>query len=185
MARSSFGLSGSRVGCMGCRGFMTRRRLAWSDLGWQCAPHLRARADLVYELHIGTFTAAGTFRFGMIGRRLDHLVELGITHVELMPVAAFPGRARMGVRRGFSCLRCRPIRRPGRVEAAGGCLPCRAGWLMLLDVALQPLWAGRELQRRSLDRISRKAIHARRGVGRSILRVGEAMRCGGFSATTH
>jgi maltooligosyltrehalose trehalohydrolase len=45
---------------------------------------------LVYELHIGTFTAAATFQ-GAI-ERLDHLVELGVDFVEILPVAAFPGR---------------------------------------------------------------------------------------------
>jgi maltooligosyltrehalose trehalohydrolase len=43
-----------------------------------------------YELHVGTFSPAGTF-VGAI-EHLDHLVELGVTHVELMPVAAFDGR---------------------------------------------------------------------------------------------
>jgi maltooligosyltrehalose trehalohydrolase len=59
---------------------------AWSDQGWD-APSL-ARA-VIYELHIGTFTPQGTFDSAI--ERLDYLVELGITHVELMPVAAFPG----------------------------------------------------------------------------------------------
>jgi maltooligosyltrehalose trehalohydrolase len=44
---------------------------------------------IVYELHIGTFSPEGTFA-GAI-QRLDHLHGLGITHVELMPVAQFPG----------------------------------------------------------------------------------------------
>jgi maltooligosyltrehalose trehalohydrolase len=44
---------------------------------------------VIYELHVGTFTAEGTFA-AAIGR-LDHLAALGVTHVELMPVAQFPG----------------------------------------------------------------------------------------------
>ncbi len=44
---------------------------------------------VIYELHIGTFTPEGTLD-AAIGR-LDHLVDLGVTVVELMPVAAFPG----------------------------------------------------------------------------------------------
>jgi maltooligosyltrehalose trehalohydrolase len=48
------------------------------------------RAAIIYELHIGTFTPAGTYAGAR--ERLDHLVGLGITHVELMPVATFPGR---------------------------------------------------------------------------------------------
>jgi maltooligosyltrehalose trehalohydrolase len=59
----------------------------WSDAGWQAPP---LAAGLVYELHVGTFTPAGTFD-GVI-ERLDHLVRLGVTHVELMPVNQFPGR---------------------------------------------------------------------------------------------
>ena len=46
--------------------------------------------QLVYELHIGTFTAAGTFEAAT--QRLDHLVDLGVEFVEILPVAAFPGR---------------------------------------------------------------------------------------------
>ena len=45
---------------------------------------------MIYELHVGTFTAEGTFD-AAIGR-LDHLRQLGVHTVELMPVAAFPGR---------------------------------------------------------------------------------------------
>jgi maltooligosyltrehalose trehalohydrolase len=44
---------------------------------------------VIYELHVGTFAPAGTFA-GAIDH-LDHLVALGVTHVELMPVAQFPG----------------------------------------------------------------------------------------------
>ena len=46
-------------------------------------------AAVIYELHVGTFTEAGTFA-GVI-ERLDHVVELGVTHVELLPVNAFSG----------------------------------------------------------------------------------------------
>ncbi len=50
-----------------------------------------ALADgVVYELHVGTFTPAGTFDAAI--DHLDHLVALGVTHVELMPVAGFAGR---------------------------------------------------------------------------------------------
>ncbi|GAA2449866.1 malto-oligosyltrehalose trehalohydrolase [Streptomyces macrosporus] len=44
---------------------------------------------VLYELHVGTFTEAGTFEAA--AGRLGHLADLGITHVELMPVAPFPG----------------------------------------------------------------------------------------------
>ncbi|TWG06514.1 maltooligosyl trehalose hydrolase [Streptomyces brevispora] len=44
---------------------------------------------VLYELHIGTYTAEGTF--DAAAARLGHLAELGITHVSLMPVCPFPG----------------------------------------------------------------------------------------------
>jgi maltooligosyltrehalose trehalohydrolase len=47
------------------------------------------RGAVIYELHIGTFTPEGTYRAAE--HRLQHLVDLGITHVELLPVATFPG----------------------------------------------------------------------------------------------
>ncbi|HYO23550.1 MAG TPA: alpha-amylase family glycosyl hydrolase, partial [Lacipirellulaceae bacterium] len=46
-------------------------------------------AALIYELHVGTFTAGGTFESAI--ERLPHLRTLGVTHVEIMPVAEFLG----------------------------------------------------------------------------------------------
>lgn len=63
----------------------------WSAQDWRGLPLERY---IVYELHVGTFTAAGTFA-GAIGA-LDHLCSLGITAVELMPVAEFPGGRNWG-----------------------------------------------------------------------------------------
>jgi maltooligosyltrehalose trehalohydrolase len=59
---------------------------AWTDRRFRAAP---LRDAVLYELHVGTFTAEGTF--AAAARRLPALAELGITHVELMPVAEFPG----------------------------------------------------------------------------------------------
>ncbi len=59
----------------------------WTDAGW-VPPELAS--GVVYELHFGTFTAEGTCDAAI--EKLDHLVELGVTHVEVMPVAAFPGK---------------------------------------------------------------------------------------------
>jgi maltooligosyltrehalose trehalohydrolase len=59
---------------------------SWSDGGFQ--PRLLSSA-IIYELHIGTFTPDGTLDSAIA--KFDHLVRLGITHVELMPVAAFDG----------------------------------------------------------------------------------------------
>jgi maltooligosyltrehalose trehalohydrolase len=59
----------------------------WSDAGFKPPP---LASGIVYELHVGTFTAKGTFDAAV--DKLDYLAELGVTHVELMPVAAFEGR---------------------------------------------------------------------------------------------
>jgi maltooligosyltrehalose trehalohydrolase len=64
---------------------------AWSDEGWSAPP---LETAVVYEIHVGTFTAAGTFD-GAI-ERLGHLAALGVTHVELMPVAEFGGERGWG-----------------------------------------------------------------------------------------
>jgi maltooligosyltrehalose trehalohydrolase len=58
----------------------------WSDRHFR-PPSLAS--GVIYELHIGTFTSAGTLD-SAIGR-LDYLVDLGVTHIELMPVASFAG----------------------------------------------------------------------------------------------
>ncbi len=64
---------------------------SWSDQQWT-APRLSEL--IIYELHIGTFTPTGTFR-GAI-EKLDHLVALGVTALEIMPVADFPGDRNWG-----------------------------------------------------------------------------------------
>jgi maltooligosyltrehalose trehalohydrolase len=64
---------------------------AWTDAGFRAPP---LAASVIYELHIGTFSPAGTFD-GAI-ERLDHLVDLGVTHVEVLPVNEFPGERGWG-----------------------------------------------------------------------------------------
>jgi maltooligosyltrehalose trehalohydrolase len=67
-----------------------------AEFSWQ-ADDWRGRellGRLVYELHIGTFTSAATFEAAI--ERLDHLVDLGVDFVEILPVAAFPGRSGWG-----------------------------------------------------------------------------------------
>ncbi|PRH79124.1 malto-oligosyltrehalose trehalohydrolase [Streptomyces solincola] len=54
------------------------------------APAGGLRGAVLYELHVGTYTAEGTL--DAAAGRLDHLVALGVTHVELMPLCPFPGR---------------------------------------------------------------------------------------------
>ncbi|MDH5222333.1 MAG: malto-oligosyltrehalose trehalohydrolase [Betaproteobacteria bacterium] len=62
------------------------RAYAWQHAGWRGRPWHEA---VVYELHVGTFTPEGTFTAAR--KRLPDLVALGVTAVELMPVADFPG----------------------------------------------------------------------------------------------
>ncbi|WP_374985182.1 malto-oligosyltrehalose trehalohydrolase [Streptomyces fradiae] len=58
---------------------------------WRHEPPGRGlRGAVLYELHVGTYTPEGTL--DAAARRLDHLVRLGVTHVELMPLCPFPGR---------------------------------------------------------------------------------------------
>jgi malto-oligosyltrehalose trehalohydrolase len=64
---------------------------AWTDGGWRGVP---LPGSVIYELHVGTFTPQGTFD-AAIGK-LDYLVDLGVTTVELMPVASFPGQRGWG-----------------------------------------------------------------------------------------
>jgi maltooligosyltrehalose trehalohydrolase len=73
----------------GVHGFsrlLDHRSFAWTDTHWQARP---LGSGIIYELHIGTFTAEGTFMSAI--QRLDYLIELGITHVEMMPVNEFSG----------------------------------------------------------------------------------------------
>ncbi len=63
----------------------------WHDQLWRGSPKTGA---IIYELHIGTFSPEGTFD-GAI-QHLDYLAELGITHIELMPVAGFAGERGWG-----------------------------------------------------------------------------------------
>ena len=59
---------------------------AWKDAGWQTLPLPSA---IIYELHVGTFTQEGTF--DAVISKLSYLKDLGVTHVELLPVNEFPG----------------------------------------------------------------------------------------------
>ena len=64
---------------------------AWDDGDWRAPPW---HAAIVYELHVGTFNAAGTY--ASVAARLAHLRRLGVTAIELMPVGAFPGERNWG-----------------------------------------------------------------------------------------
>ena len=62
-------------------------RYRWGDGGWN-GPQLAQQ--IIYELHIGTFTPEGTW--AAAARKLPQLAEIGVSLIEMMPVAAFPGR---------------------------------------------------------------------------------------------
>lgn len=62
-------------------------RFAWSDAAW---PGLAPEGQVLYELHVGTFTPEGTW--AAAAGELLRLAQLGVTAVEVMPVAEFPGR---------------------------------------------------------------------------------------------
>ena len=59
----------------------------WTDHSWA---GLHLEGQVLYELHVGTFTREGTWRAAM--DHLPALAEIGITAIEMMPVAEFPGR---------------------------------------------------------------------------------------------
>ena len=64
---------------------------AWTDQAWQSFDLASA---VIYELHVGTYTPEGTFD-GVIAH-LDELAQLGVTVIEIMPVAQFPGARNWG-----------------------------------------------------------------------------------------
>jgi malto-oligosyltrehalose trehalohydrolase len=100
----------------------------WNDGSWTNHPWHEA---VVYELHIGTFTPEGTFQAAIA--KLDHLASLGVTAIEIMPVADFPGRRNWGydgvLPYAPDCSYGRPEDLKALVEAAHA-----RGLMVLLDV---------------------------------------------------
>ena len=70
------------------------RAYAWQHTDWRGRPWAEA---VLYELHVGAFSEEGTF--DGVRRKLDHLAELGVTAIELMPLAEFLRHAQLGLRR--------------------------------------------------------------------------------------
>lgn len=73
-------------GVHGPSGVYDNSAFKWEDSDWRCGP---LGEMIMYEMHIGTFTAEGTF--DAASGRLDALADLGINAIEVMPVAQFPG----------------------------------------------------------------------------------------------
>lgn len=63
----------------------------WSDNNWK---GLRMEEMIIYELHVGTFTEEGSFE--AVLTKLDHLLELGINTIEILPISQFPGDRNWG-----------------------------------------------------------------------------------------
>jgi malto-oligosyltrehalose trehalohydrolase/4-alpha-glucanotransferase len=101
---------------------------AWHDADWHGRPWEEA---VVYELHVGAFTPEGTFRAAI--DKLDHLVALGVTAIELMPVGDFPGRRNWGY---DGVLPYAPAAAYGRPEDLKALIDAahRRGLMVLLDV---------------------------------------------------
>ena len=104
------------------------RAYDWNDGGWRGRAWSEA---VVYELHVGTFTPEGTF--AAVESRLDHLVKLGVTAIELMPLADFPGKRNWGY---DGVLQFAPDATYGRPEDLKRLIDAAhaRGLMMLLDV---------------------------------------------------
>lgn len=101
---------------------------AWRDTAWRGRPW---EETIFYELHVGSFTPQGSF--SAVQQKLDYLMELGITAIELMPVADFPGERNWGYDGAYLFA---PDSRYGRpedlkalIDAAHAC-----GLMVFLDV---------------------------------------------------
>jgi maltooligosyltrehalose trehalohydrolase len=108
-------------------------RFAWTDHGW---PGLVLRGQVLYELHLGTYTREGTWRAA--ARHLPELATLGITAVQVMPVNAFAGTFGWGYDGVFWCAPAATYGRPDAfqefVDAAHA-----AGLGVILDVVFNHL----------------------------------------------
>ena len=62
-------------------------KFPWSDAQW---PGLKMKGQIIYEMHVGTFTKEGVWRDA--AEQLSELARIGITVIEMMPIADFPGR---------------------------------------------------------------------------------------------
>ena len=104
------------------------RAYEWRASHWRGRPWEEA---VVYELHVGTFTREGTFR--SVIDKLPHLVELGVTAIELMPVADFPGGRNWGYDGVFPFAPDSSYGRPEDLKALVDAAHER-GLMVLLDV---------------------------------------------------
>ena len=88
------------------------QRYDWKATSWKGRPW---QDTVLYELHVGTFTPEGTYR--AVIDKLDHLAATGITAIELMPLADFPGRWNWGYDGVLPFAPDSIYGRPGRLES--------------------------------------------------------------------
>jgi len=65
-------------------------RFQWNDSQWPGVPAAGLKGQVIYEMHVGTFTKEGTWPAA--SQQLEELARIGITVIEMMPVADFPGK---------------------------------------------------------------------------------------------
>jgi maltooligosyltrehalose trehalohydrolase len=100
----------------------------WSDTDWRGRPW---EEIILYELHLGAFSKSGDFA-GAVDH-LDHLCRLGITAIELMPIAEFPGASNWGYDGAYSYAPSSCYGRPEQLKALVEACHAR-GLAVLLDV---------------------------------------------------
>jgi malto-oligosyltrehalose trehalohydrolase len=100
----------------------------WSDQNWPGRPW---REVVVYELHLGTFSQSGDFAGAV--RHFDYLRRLGVTAIELMPIAEFPGARNWGYDGAFLYAPSSRYGRPEELKALVEAAHSR-GLAVLLDV---------------------------------------------------
>jgi maltooligosyltrehalose trehalohydrolase len=105
----------------------------WTDHAW---PGVSLEGQIIYELHIGTFTPGGTWRSAM--ERLPSLADIGVTMIEMMPVAEFPGRFGWGYDGVYPYAPTRLYGEPDDLRAFIDCAH-RLGLAVILDVVYNHL----------------------------------------------
>ena len=81
----------------------------WSDAEWRGK---KLKGQIIYEMHVGTFTPQGTWQAA--AEQLPELARIGVTVIEMMPIADFPGKFRLGLRRRRSFRPDTPLWDTGR-----------------------------------------------------------------------
>lgn len=131
------------------------REHSWITPGWR-PPPLRGR--VIYELHVGAFTAEGTFTAAI--DRLDDLVDLGVNAIELMPLADFAGRRNWGYDGVMLFAPARCYGRPNELRMLIDAAHAR-GLAVIVDVVYNHLGPVGNV----LPRLSRDYMHSERESG--------------------